>query len=57
MNDFLKSPNKNIELISREQTKRTHNVIQEENEVNNISNNSNNDINKKNVSFHFDKNE
>ena len=57
MNDFLRSPNKNIDFISREQTKRTQNIIEEENEVNNISNNSNNDINNKNLSLHFDKNE
>jgi len=57
MNDFLRSPNKNIDFISREQTKRTQNIIEEENEVNNISNNSNNDINNKNLSLHFDKND
>ena len=57
MNDFLRSPNKNIDFISREQTKRTQNIIEEENEVNNISNNSNNEINNKRLSLHFDKNE
>ena len=57
MNDYLRSPNKNLDFINRKQTKRTNNIIEEENEVNNISNNSNNDINNKNKSLHFDKNE